>query len=64
MRAALGKPIRDLATTRAGTLNYFVLRHVPRRLLDKAIRSRTARNAEKWKDSPIAGEFAARLRRD
>jgi NAD(P)-dependent dehydrogenase (short-subunit alcohol dehydrogenase family) len=63
VRAALGKPVRDLATTRRGTLNYFVLRHVPRRLLDAVIRSQTAKNAEKWAGSPIAGEFAARMRK-
>ena len=33
-RAALGRPVRDLATTRAGTVEYFLARRSPRRLLD------------------------------
>jgi NAD(P)-dependent dehydrogenase (short-subunit alcohol dehydrogenase family) len=42
-RAALGPPARDLATTRSGSINYFVLRHIPRRLLDKVLRRRVER---------------------
>ena len=34
-RAALGRPVRDLATTRAGTIQYFLARRSPRRLLDR-----------------------------
>ncbi len=41
-RAALGPPARDLATTRVGALNYALLRHVPRRLLDAVLRRRLA----------------------
>jgi NAD(P)-dependent dehydrogenase (short-subunit alcohol dehydrogenase family) len=42
-RAALGPPVRDLATTRSGGISYFVLRHVPRRLLDTVLRRRLER---------------------
>ena len=34
-RAALGRPVRDLATTRRGTINYAFLRLAPRRLVDR-----------------------------
>jgi NAD(P)-dependent dehydrogenase (short-subunit alcohol dehydrogenase family) len=62
VRAALGKPARDLATTRRGEINYAILRHVPRRLLDKAVRASVKRSSKRWKDSPLAGELAARYR--
>ena len=42
-RAALGPPVRDIATTRSGSVSYFVLRHMPRRLLDKVLRRRLER---------------------
>jgi NAD(P)-dependent dehydrogenase (short-subunit alcohol dehydrogenase family) len=41
-RAALGPPARDLATTRNGALGYALLRHLPRPLLDAAVRRRLA----------------------
>jgi NAD(P)-dependent dehydrogenase (short-subunit alcohol dehydrogenase family) len=41
-RAALGPPARDLATTRQGAIAYALMRHVPRRLLDAAVRRRLA----------------------
>jgi NAD(P)-dependent dehydrogenase (short-subunit alcohol dehydrogenase family) len=34
VRASLGPPVRDLATTRRGGVGYFFLRHLPRRLID------------------------------
>jgi NAD(P)-dependent dehydrogenase (short-subunit alcohol dehydrogenase family) len=34
VRASLGPPVRDLATTRRGGVGYFLLRHLPRRLID------------------------------
>ncbi len=40
MRAALGPPARDLATTRQGAIGYALMRHVPRRLLDAVVRRR------------------------
>jgi NAD(P)-dependent dehydrogenase (short-subunit alcohol dehydrogenase family) len=42
-RAALGPPVRDLATTRRGALTYALLRHAPRRLVDAAVRRRVRR---------------------
>jgi NAD(P)-dependent dehydrogenase (short-subunit alcohol dehydrogenase family) len=44
-RAALGRPARDLATTRRGAFGYAVARRVPRRLLDRAVSQRLARMA-------------------
>lgn len=46
-RAALGPPVRDLATTRAGTVNYAVARRLPRRALDALISTRMRRAARK-----------------
>ena len=42
-RAALGPPARDLATTRSGAIGYALMRHVPRRLLDAAVRRRLSK---------------------
>ena len=42
-RAALGPPARDLATTRSGAINYAILRHLPRRLVDAVMRRRLAK---------------------
>jgi len=36
-RAVLGPPIRDLATTRLGTLSYAVLRHLRPRVVDTPV---------------------------
>ncbi len=37
VRAALDAPVRDLATTRSGTLGYALMRRAPRRLLDRLV---------------------------
>jgi NAD(P)-dependent dehydrogenase (short-subunit alcohol dehydrogenase family) len=42
-RAALGAPVRDLATTRRGGAGYALLRHVPRRWMDRAISAQARR---------------------
>jgi NAD(P)-dependent dehydrogenase (short-subunit alcohol dehydrogenase family) len=42
-RAIYGPPARDLATTRNGTIGYAILRHIPRRLLDRILRRRLDR---------------------
>jgi NAD(P)-dependent dehydrogenase (short-subunit alcohol dehydrogenase family) len=57
-RAALGRPARDLATTRGGTVAYVLARHVPRRLLDAAVRRRLARLVASghFDGSALAGE--------
>jgi NAD(P)-dependent dehydrogenase (short-subunit alcohol dehydrogenase family) len=45
-RAALGPPVRDLATTRSGAVGYALMRHIPRRLLDAIVRRRLAKLAD------------------
>jgi NAD(P)-dependent dehydrogenase (short-subunit alcohol dehydrogenase family) len=59
-RAVLGPPVRDLATTRMGTLSYALARRTPRRVLDRVVMGRIGRQARSGKidDSPLAGEFA------
>jgi NAD(P)-dependent dehydrogenase (short-subunit alcohol dehydrogenase family) len=42
-RAALGPPVRDLATTRNGAIGYALMRHLPRRWLDAIVRRRVER---------------------
>ena len=60
-RAALGRPVRDLATTRAGTLQYFLARRSPRRLLDRiTLRASAASSAAAA--SPRAGSPATSRR--
>jgi NAD(P)-dependent dehydrogenase (short-subunit alcohol dehydrogenase family) len=62
-RAALGPPVRDLATTRRGGLGYALLRRAPRRLVDRgtaAVLRRYAR-AGRFDDSRMAAEFVSRL---
>jgi NAD(P)-dependent dehydrogenase (short-subunit alcohol dehydrogenase family) len=62
-RAALGRPVRDLATTRAGAVQYFLARRSPRRLLDaltnRAVRRMVRRGG--FSDRGIAAELSARL---
>ncbi len=63
-RAALGPPARDLATTRAGALSYALARHLPRRLLDRAISRRMRQGARSGRinETGLAGELVGRLR--
>ena len=64
-RAALGKPVRDLATTPRGTVQYAAARFSSRRVLDRltllTMRRLARRGAFKQASGP-AGELAARLR--
>jgi NAD(P)-dependent dehydrogenase (short-subunit alcohol dehydrogenase family) len=62
-RASLGRPVRDLATTRAGTMQYFLARRSPRRLLDRitTIRIRRLARGGAFEPTGLAGELAARL---
>jgi NAD(P)-dependent dehydrogenase (short-subunit alcohol dehydrogenase family) len=62
-RAALGRPVRDLATTRAGTIQYFLARRAPRRLLDliTTIHMRRLARGGAFEPTGLAGELAARL---
>ena len=64
-RAALGPPVRDLATTRQGELGYRLARLAPRRLLDRITTTRMRRLARRghFDAAGLAGEYAARLRR-
>jgi NAD(P)-dependent dehydrogenase (short-subunit alcohol dehydrogenase family) len=64
VRAVLGPPARDLATTRLGTLRYALLRHAPRRLVDGAVRRqmRAAAARGRFEGSLLAGELGERLR--
>jgi NAD(P)-dependent dehydrogenase (short-subunit alcohol dehydrogenase family) len=62
-RAALGKPVRDLATTRRGTLNYALLRAAPRGVVDRVITTALRRLARRGnvKGSSVAGDLMQRL---
>jgi len=64
VRAALGSPVRDLATTPLGTVSYAVLRRLPRRVVDRAIMSSLRRQARTGSldDSLLAGDFARAIR--
>ena len=62
VRAALGRPVRDLATTRSGTIQYALARHSPRRVLDRVTLQSMKRMAKRghFRDSRLAREFVAR----
>jgi NAD(P)-dependent dehydrogenase (short-subunit alcohol dehydrogenase family) len=64
VRAALGPPARDLATTRAGAAGYFLARRLPRPLMDRLARARMRRLAAKghFDRAPMASELRARLK--
>ncbi len=64
VRAALGAPARDLATTRLGTVSYAILRRLPRRLMDHAGERQMRRLARKghFASSAMAAELDARVR--
>ena len=64
VRAALGPPARDLATTRRGTVGYALARRVPRALLDRVARAQLRRLARKgsFDGSEMAAPLAARLK--
>jgi NAD(P)-dependent dehydrogenase (short-subunit alcohol dehydrogenase family) len=61
-RAALGRPARDLATTRRGTLAYAAARLAPRGLVDRIVAARLRRlaNAGHFAQSPLARDFVPR----
>ena len=62
-RAALGRPVRDLATTRRGGFQYLLLRGLPRRLMDRLILAVLRREARRgrFKGSLLARELVQRL---
>ncbi len=63
VRAALGAPARDLATTRQGTLSYALARLAPRRVLDAITRRQMQRLARKghFAQEGLAGAYARRI---
>lgn len=65
VRAVLGPPVRDLATTRQGTVSYAALRLAPRALVDRVARQRVraAARAGRFDDAPMAADLARRLGR-
>jgi NAD(P)-dependent dehydrogenase (short-subunit alcohol dehydrogenase family) len=64
VRAAVGPPVRDLATTRSGTLSYAGLRRLPRRLVDAVVMGTLRRRARAgaFDRSPLAGDFVRALK--
>jgi NAD(P)-dependent dehydrogenase (short-subunit alcohol dehydrogenase family) len=64
VRAALGEPTRDLATTRQGAVGYALARRAPRRLMDRLTVSTLRRHASagRFDGSHMAREFVQRLR--
>ena len=62
-RAALGRPVRDLATTRRGGVEYSFLRRIPRRAVDRATLAYLRRIAKRggFAKSQMAGDFVRRL---
>jgi NAD(P)-dependent dehydrogenase (short-subunit alcohol dehydrogenase family) len=64
VRAALGRPVRDIATTRRGGVNYLLVRHAPRRLMDALTRRFMRQMAKRGKfdRSRMARDFVGRLR--
>jgi NAD(P)-dependent dehydrogenase (short-subunit alcohol dehydrogenase family) len=63
VRAALGRPVRDLATTRQGMVLYALARRSPRRLLDFLTTTRVRRmvRSGRFERDGLAGELAVRL---
>jgi len=63
VRAALGEPVRDLATTHSGTITYAIVRLLPRRVVDSITRRRMQHLAKKghFADNGLAGAFARRI---
>ena len=62
-RAALGRPVRDLATSRRGGFQYLLLRGLPRRLMDRLVLAVLRREARRGRfdRSALARELVARL---
>jgi NAD(P)-dependent dehydrogenase (short-subunit alcohol dehydrogenase family) len=62
-RAALGRPVRDIATTRRGGASYALLRRLPRRALDRATMSHMRRIVARggFGRTTMAREFVGRL---
>lgn len=65
VRAALGRPVRDLATTRQGTIGYALARLAPRGLIDRLTRRQLHRAARRgaFDGSELASDMVARMAR-
>jgi len=65
VRAVLGPPARDLATTRRGAVSYALVRRLPRRLFDRLteLRLRSLAKRGHFDDSELAREMTERLKR-
>jgi NAD(P)-dependent dehydrogenase (short-subunit alcohol dehydrogenase family) len=63
VRASLGRPARDLATTRQGTVSYALARLAPRPLIDSLTRLQLRRAVARgaFADSVLAREMVARI---
>jgi hypothetical protein len=59
-RAVLGPPARNLATTRRGQISYFLLKHLPPRLVERLLHRMLRRAAVEG--SFDGSELAARMR--
>lgn len=64
-RALHGKPARDLATTRRGTISYAVLRFLPKSVVEGAIRRQVERAARRGRfgASPMTADLLAKVGR-
>jgi NAD(P)-dependent dehydrogenase (short-subunit alcohol dehydrogenase family) len=64
VRAALGRPARDLATTRQGAVGYALARRAPRRLMDRLTRRQLRRHVTRgsFDRSEMAREYVERLK--
>ena len=64
VRAALGRPTRDLATTRMGAIGYRLLRHAPQRLIDWVMNRHLHRIVAegRFDGSGLGSALATRLR--
>jgi NAD(P)-dependent dehydrogenase (short-subunit alcohol dehydrogenase family) len=64
VRAALGPPARDLATTRRGAIGYALARRAPRRLMDRLTLRQLRRHVARggFGRSRMAREYVERLK--
>jgi hypothetical protein len=64
-RAALGPPVRDLATSRNGAIGYALARLLPRGVLDRMTLARMRRLSQRghFAREGLAGEYAERIGR-
>ena len=62
VRAALGPRARDIATTRRGAIGYALMRRMPRRLLDRAVRAQLRRATGRglFDGSELAADYVRR----